>query len=205
MAQLHAPRFSEALRRLAGLQGPEAAIDDVSPQLVPTADLHADLWGYPDLLAPAGVKLCSAARNQTAQAGVINRVRLRNRAASGMLANLIAIAIWTDGAVSFAGFVNVSYGATSADLGGVADARTRDLRLGEFARCATSVATTAPDLSNIGVVLPSNVGSGQLWQLCPVVLPPNHAVDFSTDVTNTGMLISFLWTERPALPEETRF
>jgi len=198
VSKIETGRFSELLRRMLGQKGQEIVAAELSPEVSPTIQLEgpAPEWDF-----LKGVRDCRMLVVFPAAAGFVATARLRNPAASGVIATILHVhmAILTQANVS------LRLGALGTDLANVSNTVVPDTRWSSAG--ATDSALRGSDNGAADAIGPAGdavlqeaiPAAGRIDYPHPWVMMPGASLDIGCTNANVAFQAWILWTER-ALP-----
>jgi len=197
-------RYSELLRRVFSMVGQVEVAGEMSPEISPVFELETALNQEWDFLK--AVKQCSTSEAIAANVGAAGQFRLRNPAASGMIATVHQLTMTAiTGGLSWA--VNVAPG--TVDLANTALTTARDARWPSGATLQAS-ALLATFQNAVGAV-PTGAGTVARWTSAAsrpvtyseqIILTPGSLVTFGCLNANLPVQIYASWHERQLLAVE---
>ena len=199
MSKIEIGRYSELLRRQFGMKGQESVAAELSPEVSPIVILEdaSDEWNY-----LKGVRDCGFGDIVAAIAGFTSKWRMRNPAASGIIAVVEFIEIVTNATSA----KRITINNQTVDFptpvqGAVLDARWGIVGVAEPAVIVTAsnAQATGPAGTSIGE---SRALSNAPWTYAQeIVLVPGAVLDFGTADQDEDARATVRWRERafPAL------
>ena len=200
MSKIEIGRYSERLRRALGMKGQEVVSGELSPEVSPVIVLEDNAAEWQFLQK---VRMCSSVMIQGAVVGQNTLFRLRNPAASGVVAVVKTLGASSD-VVGWR--VQMGYSPLpTSDLGTAGVTAVRDSRWGNPPNPTTLIASRA---NNVALNFSSSLWAGKgvaneivTYLHGPFLLLPGEAVEWGTISNNINIESTMTWTERefPAL------
>lgn len=196
MAEIQQTRYDKILRRVCGLIGPGAKVQDALSELFPVIDVEDP---PANLLALGGTRMAVGRSLQSSTAGQVNMSMLRNPGGSNMIITLTDVRFYsTTAQLIVCGPTLNTY--TTQELTAFTDGRLfgAQLPIGEVRHGLSPAAgvdfwNDRAENTTFKVYAPPNAVA---------VLTPGTAWSVSNTVVNTLLAVSYTWTERVAEESE---
>lgn len=199
MSKIEIGRYSEQLRRMFGMAGQESVAEHLSPEVSPTIQIEGESAEW-DFLK--GVRGCFGSSSVAGAAGFTSKWRLRNPAASGVIAVVRYMSASPNGTTTFV----VARAQPTVDLPVPVITVPPDLRWGG------GVLNTSLILSSDNTAVGGPIGD-QLAQtrilangefIFPLEVPllPGASFEFGTTTVNITTKAWVHWVERRLPPME---
>lgn len=194
--------LNAALKRRWGIVGPEGPVVTIGSDVFPSA--RADLGRDADQFFLGDEKVCAAGRLDGATAGVQSSVGLENPDASGIIAVITGLSVWTSSSqvvqLTLAGPVPGSTPFDASANGGIRDAGPQLIGEGGEATCIIGDRSDAVAGNGVqlGSLVPEANRTENYSYMGPWVLRPDSRLTVNGESTNTAIRVNFVWTERRA-------
>lgn len=194
-------RYDQLLRRVGGLIGPGAKVNEVLAELFPVLEVENTT---PELLALSGWRLAWSGRETLPDVGNPSSTQLFNPVDSGVIAAVTQVMVEVDGNLLLTGGINTT------PLGGTPVRGVfRDSRYGGDRE--TTLFTDS--INGLAVGIAGGWNQRVLNEILVtirddnglVVLAPGSGLVFQPSGNNRRLTIAWFWRERPAEPSELNF
>lgn len=181
------------------MKGQEMVAGELSPEVSPVIVVEDN---SAELQFLQGVRLCTSVMAQPAVASQTSLFRIRNPAASGVIATVTYLSMTANITIT----LNVGYGATQTELGTVGATAVRD---GRWSRPTNPTALIASRANNVAINLQSSLWVARFLQDTMVqfkesfVLLPGESIELGSPSNNVALQTAIYWAERqlPALEQ----
>jgi len=198
VSKIEIGRYAERLRRVLGMKGQEMVAGELSAEVSPVIVLEDNAAEWQFLQR---VRLCTSVMLQGNVAAQNGLFRLRNPAASGVIAVVNKLGI--NGTLPFR--VSLGYASAAVDLGTPGTTAVRDSR---WILPANPTALIASRANNVTISLISSLWIASTlastlvrYEHGPIIMLPGDVIEWGTSTLNITLETTVDWTERelPAL------